>query len=162
MRKTASAPPGTIAPVAMLTHVPSPSSGAATPPANTCPTMRHGAAPRTAQPSTVDVGKAGRSVTALRSVASVAPSHAYNGTATGGRPASRPVWYAISRARDHVTASMCADVDGCTAGWALTRSAYRAHRGLSDRRREAGQRRDRGSAGARQARLELRRSIRAG
>ena len=91
MRTIASVPAGTMAPVAMLTQVPSSSSGDAVAPASTCPRLRQGSAPRTAQPSTVDVGNAGRSVSGLRSAASVAPSHAASGSATGGRAAFRPV-----------------------------------------------------------------------
>ncbi len=55
-------PAGTIAPVAICTQVPSSVSGAATDPASSWPTIRHGARPRTAQPSMLEVGNAGRSV----------------------------------------------------------------------------------------------------
>ena len=79
-----------MAPVAISMQVPSLVSGGATEPASTRPTIRHGAAPRTAQPSMLDVGKAGRSVSVTSGSASVDPSAAESGTRTAGGTASAP------------------------------------------------------------------------
>jgi len=89
-RSSASAPAGTIAPVAISTQVPSCPSGAATPPARTRPTGRHGCGPRTAQPSMLEVGKAGRSVSARSGSASVRPSASGSEITSAGPAAARP------------------------------------------------------------------------
>ena len=60
------------------------------PPASTRPTGRHGAGPRTAQPSMLEVGKAGRSVRARSGSARVRPSAAASGTTSAGPAAARP------------------------------------------------------------------------
>jgi len=55
-----------------------------------CPATRQGPAPRTAKPSTLDVGKAGRSVRVVNAAASVWWSASVRGTSTGAGRAARP------------------------------------------------------------------------
>ena len=146
-RIRASAPAGTIAPVAISTQVPSSVSGGAMPPASTRPTGRHGAGPRTAQPSMLEVGKAGRSVRASSGSARVRPSAASSGTisagpAAAGRLARQPSGRRPSRS-------------GCSS--ALTRTSR-----LSGRRRGSGRPCGAGSGRAPPGRPWRRRSSRAG
>ncbi len=76
--------------MAISTAVPSAASGSGELPASTRPTICHGAGPRTAHPSTLDVGNAGRSVSVTRSSASVSPSASSTGVAIGVSTAARP------------------------------------------------------------------------
>src|SRR5690606_20597952 len=100
-RTIAVVPAGTIAPVAISTQVPSAPSGSAGWPASTRPVRRHGPAPRTAKPSTLEVGNAGRSVRATSGSASARPSASGSGTGTGGGAASRPAAQAAVPAASH-------------------------------------------------------------
>jgi hypothetical protein len=90
IRTTPVAPAGTMAPVAISTQVPSSTSGGATPPARIWPTIRHGAPPRTAQPSTLDVANAGRSVSVTSGSARVRPSLSTSGTRTAAASPAAP------------------------------------------------------------------------
>ncbi len=101
MRRIAVVPAGTIAPVAISTVLPSASSGDAVCPASTRPTTCHGPAPRTAQPSTLEVGNAGRSVRVVSGSARVCPSVSASGRATAGSAAERPTAYTRERASSH-------------------------------------------------------------
>jgi hypothetical protein len=78
-----------MAPVAISTASPS-AIGPGTEPARAWPTTRHGPDPRTANPSTLDVGKAGRSVRVVSGAASVWWSASVRATSTGAGRAARP------------------------------------------------------------------------
>ncbi len=107
IRMISSVPSGTIEPVAISIASPSPICGG-TEPASACPVIRHGPVPRTAKPSTLEVGNAGRSVSVVSAAARVRPSARPNGTSIGSGRAARPAACAASRADVHAIA--CSDV----------------------------------------------------
>src|SRR5689334_8194161 len=79
--RTAPAPGGTAAPVAISTAVPGASApGCGGPPASTCPITFHGPAPATAKPSIAEVSKPGNATIAGTCAARTLPIASRTGT----------------------------------------------------------------------------------